>query len=147
MHIIRNQTICIGSTRSIPHTRAIHRRFISIEYQILWSLSRHSLLQCLSPTQSNTVHHSSPVHHSFFRMIDVGEERGVVVVVVVGRGGGGGGGGVWTPYPRGSNPLPPPNIFLPTPTPFFPFFGLPRPQILIFSPTPAHFSSKDPLPP
>ena len=30
--------------------------------------------------------------------------------------------GVWTLYPWGSTPLPPPIVFLPTPAPFFSFF-------------------------
>ena len=41
---------------------------------------------------------------------------------------------VWTPYPRGSTPLPPPIYFLLTTAPFFPyFFRVPPPKIQIFN--------------
>ena len=56
-------------------------------------------------------------------------------------------GGVWTPYPRGSTPLPLPKFFLPTPPPFFPyfFFRVPPPKIQIFfAPIPR---PSDPRPP
>ena len=66
-------------------------------------------------------------------------------------------GGVWTPYPRGSTPIPPSKFFLPNPTPFFPLFFFsgtpaqnsdfcPRPAPIWPSP-PAHFSLKATLPP
>ena len=63
--------------------------------------------------------------------------------------------GVWTLYHRGWTPLPPPNFFLPIgPAPFFPIFfsGAPAQNSDFSSPppghlTPAHFSSKTPLPP
>ena len=55
------------------------------------------------------------------------------VCVCVCGGGGGGGGGVWTPYPRGSTTIPPPNFFLPTsPLLFHIFFRVPPPQIQSF---------------
>ena len=54
--------------------------------------------------------------------------------------------GVWTLYPWGSTPLPPPIVFLPTPAPFFSFFlWYPRPKFRFFAP--AHFSSEDSQPP
>ena len=92
----------------------------------------------------NPLKHSSMLTHWVVAMISkcifktdtvpVGEDRGV-----------------WTPYPRGSTPLPPPIFFLPTP-PLFPqfFFRVPPPKFQIFCPRPppiwpsAHFFCQNP---